>query len=136
MKRFIIVPLSSAHDLRDAGIRYGMLKASQYASGVVLVLCGALALWADTIHHELIYRLSTAVALTLGVMFYLCAKQLDFPHFVRVSLEDLETMRGLGLSSSVLKDTEEAILHGSMEEHAAIRETATILERIGLATRK
>lgn len=121
----VIVTYRSAVALRDAGIRYGILRAGQYASfvfwaGFFLVAVGGLL--------GLLPRVTVAIGI-LGIVLtvagaYLCATKIEFPHAPRIFTAELEALAKAGVPKHLLQGSVQNCLCESEDGHFTKQKTA------------
>lgn len=128
-----LVTYRSAEALRDDGIGYGYRKAAMHFSLLVAVAAGGFAqvqtMSSGTVGNiTLVLLLIAAAAATIA--FY-CGKTAEYPHFPRLTLEELEAMREeMALPPAVCQQTENSVLIGSAAEIRAMNLTDSLLERV------
>ncbi len=130
MREHVVIPLDSALRLRDAAVRYGLLKAVQLVS-MAIAVAAAIA-GAAAMQFELPAGLLGATAAFL-IGFggaYWVSRQLEYPHFPRVAEEELEEMREMGIPTAVVKRTENSVLVGSLAELDAMQMSGEIIARL------
>lgn len=131
-----LISMRSAVEWRDAGMRYAYLKAGGIAAvATTLILCfglGLLVIEKSTSNILLTLSLNVLAFVSLGAAL-LCARKMSFPHFPRMTLEELECMRNeMGIPASVYQRTHDRVLHGSFDEHNAIEITGNLLKNLGI----
>ncbi len=133
MKRLpTLITYRSAEAMRDDAIRFANRKMGLHIGLLVGLLCmlGAMRLVTTGADEVLSYALLGIGASALAAAYY-CGKTMDFPHCPRLSLEELETMRNeMGLRSEVYQQTHDSVLHGTFDEHRAIKQTDDVLAKI------
>lgn len=140
MNRFpTLVTYRSALAMRDEAIGFAYRKVGHRVGCFVGLLCMLAAVYLLVSGAGLLWvgLLLMGGACALGVAFY-CARTLDFPHFARLSLEELELMRDeMGLRPDVYLQTHGSVLHGSLDEHRAIKLADGVLAKVmGLLSSK
>lgn len=129
-----LVTYRSAEALRDAGIRYAYMKAGMFASLVASALFGAGGLWILLRGldgpHPLVWLL-LVLAVASGLISVACGRAMEFPHFPRLTLDELEIMKsGMGLSAKNFQLTHDSVLHGSEDEVRSIWKANELLQRL------
>ena len=126
-----LVTYRSAEALRNDGIGYGYRKAAMHFSLLIAVAAGGFAevqtICPGTVGTITLLLIAAAAA---AIAFY-CGKTSEFPHFPRLTLEELEAMReDMALPPAVCQQTENSVLIGSAAEIRAMNLTDSLLERV------
>lgn len=128
-----LVTYRSAEALRDDGIGYGYRKAAMLFFLLIAVAAGGFAevqtISSGTVESSTLALL--AIALAAAAIAFYCGKTAEYPHIPRLTIEELETMRGeMGLPPAVCQQTENSVLVGSAAEIQAMNLTDSLLERV------
>ncbi|HRQ48469.1 MAG TPA: hypothetical protein PK725_16055 [Rhodocyclaceae bacterium] len=130
MREHVVIPLESALRLRDAAIRYGILKAGQWVSLAIAVAAAIVGTAAMQFEWPAVLWGATAACLIGFGGAYWVSRQLEYPHFPRVAEEELEEMREIGIPAAVVKRTECSVLVGSLAELDAMKMSGEIIARL------
>lgn len=129
-----LITIRSAEAWRDAGIRFAYLKAGIIGALALLIPISIFLLWIlqKPQEHDIgSVWLMLGLVLALMVSIALCARSMEFPHFPRMTLEELEIMRvEMGIPAHVFKQTHDSVLHGSSEEVRAGMQTNELIEKL------
>lgn len=129
-----LITIRSAEAWRDAGIRFAYLKAGIIGALALLIPISIYLLWIlqKPQEHDIgSVWLMLGLVLALMVSIALCARAMEFPHFPRMTLEELEIMRvEMGIPAHVFKQTHDSVLHGSSEEVRAGMQTNELIEKL------
>lgn len=133
MKRLpTLITYRSAEVMRDDAIRFAYRKMGLHIGLLIGLLClfAAMRLVTTGSDELLMYALLGVGAAALAAACY-CGKTMDFPHCPRLSLEELELMRNeMGLRTDVYQQTHDTVLHGTFDEHRAMKQTDEVLAKI------
>lgn len=105
----------SAEAFRDAGIRYAYLKAGMLICATIGIFVSCFSMWLLVENPfqmgqlEWLFLCTILTAATVGMM--LCIRNIEFPHFPSMTMEELEAMRTkMGISHQVFQQTHDSVI--------------------------
>ena len=129
----ILVTLRSAAALRDDAILYAYCRAGFHVCLLLAVVSGVVGqcLLVYTDAAGWVSGLFAVCMVVFGFVAYFCGEKMEYPHFPRLTLDELEAMRDdMGLSPENYMQTHNNVLHASRQEMQAMETADSLLNAI------
>lgn len=127
-----LITYRSAEVMRQESIQWAYRRAGLYVGMLIFALSMAAAartvfIGADDFMSAVLFLVGLA---SLAAAAY-CGTTMDYPHFPRLSLDELAAMRDdMGLPAVVFQQTHDAVIHGTAEDRFASRRVDEIIAKI------
>lgn len=130
--KLILVSLDAANWFRDEGMRFAYWKSAviglMLMANLFFALAAGLYLYAPGWEIALLVCLLMAFVSLVAMAW--CNKSAEFPQCVRMTREELDTMRDdMGIPADVFQRTHDNVIHGSRMDFRADEQVEKVVRR-------